>query len=124
MHPFPSNSASDNGGNANNTLTSEIDYGDIPENMDEQAMRKYLDMESNLVMPNAKKKDSFEAEWTSERQKLNKNMSQGSNRFVMVNGTNKQSSSNVFADPTERTDSGRVSQISRVSTQTSATEYS
>jgi len=92
------------------TLNSDIDYGDIPSNMDEQAMRKYLDMESNLVMPGAKKKDSFEAEWTSERQKLNSNQSLDSNRLVF---TNKQSSTNLMSDAN--------GQISRLST---ATDYS
>lgn len=117
MHSFPSNSVSDVG-NTSNTLHAEIDYGDIPENMDEQAMRKYLEAESNLVMPNAvKKKDSFEEIYSSERQKLNGDMSH-SNRFVMVNppGPNQQSSTNVL--------SNRESTVSTITTQTSATEWS
>ena len=45
----------------------EIDYGDIPDNMNEQEMRAYLALESKLVMPNQKKRDSFEQQWNQKR---------------------------------------------------------
>jgi len=49
--------------------STEIDYGDIPENMNEQDMRAYLALESKLVMPNQKKRDSFEQQWNQQRAK-------------------------------------------------------
>jgi len=49
--------------------STEIDYGDIPENMNEQAMREYLALESKLVMPNENKRDSFEQQWNQQRAK-------------------------------------------------------
>ena len=49
--------------------STEIDYGDVPENMDEAQMRAYLELESKLVMPNHQKRDSFEDEWKSKRNK-------------------------------------------------------
>ena len=56
--------------------STEIDYGDIPENMNEQDMRAYLALESKLVMPNQKKRDSFEQQWNAQRQKYNNNNNQ------------------------------------------------
>ena len=49
--------------------STEIDYGDIPDNMNEQEMRAYLALESKLVMPNQKKRDSFEQQWNQQRAK-------------------------------------------------------
>jgi len=98
-----------------NTLQSEIDYGDIPENMDEAAMRKYLMQESNLVMPNKPKRDSFEEVYNTERQKLNGDHTQPSNRFVMLSpDTIHDSTTNVLQD--------RNSSTSTMSNQTSNTD--
>eukprot|EP01083_Nonionella_stella_P199960 732829_1 len=53
--------------------STEIDYGDIPDNMNEQDMRAYLALESKLVMPNQKKRDSFEQQWNNGRSKYDNN---------------------------------------------------
>eukprot|EP01084_Bolivina_argentea_P248475 415652_1 len=52
----------------NDTFGTEIDYGDVPENMDESHMRAYLALESKLVMPNQNSTDSFEQQWKHGRQ--------------------------------------------------------
>eukprot|EP00484_Ammonia_sp_Unknown_P030403 CAMPEP_0197037604 /NCGR_PEP_ID=MMETSP1384-20130603/14767_1 /TAXON_ID=29189 /ORGANISM="Ammonia sp." /LENGTH=429 /DNA_ID=CAMNT_0042467925 /DNA_START=77 /DNA_END=1366 /DNA_ORIENTATION=+ len=54
-------------------FSTEIDYGDVPENMDEEQMRAYLALESKLVMPNQKRRDSFEQQWNSGREKFQPN---------------------------------------------------
>jgi len=46
----------------------EIDYGDIPTQFGEDQMRAYLSLESKIVMPGHKKRDSFEQQWSSGRE--------------------------------------------------------
>eukprot|EP01084_Bolivina_argentea_P293792 505362_1 len=57
---FPSYGKNNNDQGAQST---ENDYGDIPDNMSEQDMRAYLQLESKLIMPNQTKRDSFEQQW-------------------------------------------------------------
>eukprot|EP01084_Bolivina_argentea_P071317 129697_1 len=69
--------------------STEIDYGDVPENMDEEQMRAYLALESKIVMPNQEKRDSFEAEWKNKRNKY-------SNNHPSQNNKNKNQSNNQY----------------------------
>eukprot|EP01084_Bolivina_argentea_P293796 505370_1 len=60
--------------------STEIDYGDLPDNMNEEDIRAYLALESKLVMPNQKKRDSFEQQWNNERGKYSNYNNNGNNK--------------------------------------------